>query len=604
MSTVDTSEAATHEASQNEPTLSYWSDTTEGSTFQSEKLRWWTESHLQEADHILNPCAGEARLDVPGEVLRVDINEDADADLYIDFRDIGDHVEPNTFDAIVYDPPYTWGQAVNKYSLDLAQDNFYFYSDGVMEIFDTVLKPGGIVIQFGYTTSVMPLSLGYETEAVALFNKLGAQNDYLATVVRKPDTPHESTASTISSQSVTPNAGAENIRGAGVSTSGNGGANIDIEYRHTLTDQSLNDALRPSITSWIADDDRILHIYQDTPRFRLDEYDCTTCAYTSADLENDVAPSAADVITTPWNIDSTFATGEFDAVILDIPYEAFQRNIRSPQAEASSTSGVTHIDTVLKRSITNLVKGKGGRVIQIGQTATLMSGADYDYTRRGVTITNHTSEPHDWIIAVDEKPHENLEVATLGEGEVDGLYQNPHGAPNITDRRNRTNFDPHPDSSHCKHCGNSYFHHPAAYVDCPNCGAIAGNLCLSEGGTPVNPSGADHRITETDVCPSRLEEADRLHSGSCNKKSPSYLAANEETVTEITDALPDDLLSGDHSYLKQRQLEQTLEEKLTAEPRSTDIIERVVDRLKTGRNPAADTPTQAQTTECTLAEYL
>jgi hypothetical protein len=586
------------------PHLSYWSDTTEGSTFQSEKLRWWTESHLQDADQILNPCAGVARLDVPGDVLRLDINEDADADLHIDFRTIEDHVEPETFDAIVYDPPYTWVQAVKKYDLDLARDEFYFYDDDVMEIFDRILKPGGIIIQFGYSTSVMPLTLGYETEAVALFNKLGAQNDYLATVARKPTIPDQSTSATTVSQSVVPNAGAENIRGSNVSKGGNGGENIQMEYRHSLTNGSLNKALKPSITSWLDDDDRVLHIYQDTPRFSLDEYTCTTCAYTSADFDTDADSLSADVIVAPWNIDSTFATGEFDAVVLDIPYEAFQRNIRSPQAEASSKSGVTHVDTILKRSITNLVKGNGGRVIQIGQTATLMSGADYDYTRRGVTITNHATEPHDWIIAVDEKPHENLEVATLGDGEVDGLYQHPHGAPNITDKQNRTDFEPHPDSSHCEHCGNSYFHHPAAYVDCPDCGAIAGNLCLSDSGHPINPSGADHRITESDVCPSRLTEAETLHDGSCNRKEPSYVAADDELVSEVTDRLPADLLSGEHAYIRRKHLEQLLEDKLTAEPRSTDIIERVIERLGSRPVTTPETNAPADTTACTLDEYL
>lgn len=592
------------DSSQIAPTLSYWSDTTEGSTFQSEKLRYWTESHLQNADQILNPCAGVARLDVPGEVLRLDINEDADADLHIDFRDIEEYVEQNTFDAIVYDPPYTWGQAVNKYGIELDQNEFYFYDNETMEIFDRVLKPGGIVIQFGYTTSVMPLSLGYQTESVALFNKLGAQNDYLATVVRKPTSPGQHTSSTVISESVVPNAGAEKIKGFNVSKGGNGGEKIQIEYRHTLSKGSLNSALKPSVTSWLNSDDRVLHVYQDTPRFSLDDYACTTCAYTSIDINSSLNSLDADVVTTPWNIDSTFATGEFDAVVLDIPYNAFQRNIRSPQAETSSKSGVTHIDTVLKRSITNLVKGDGGRVIQIGQTATLMSGADYEYTRKGVTITNHDPEPHDWIIAVDEKPHENLEVAALGEGEVDGLYEHPHGAPDITNKRNRTQFEPHSDSCHCEHCGNSYFHHPAAYVDCPDCGAVAGNLCLSDSGQPVNPSGADHRIVEQDVCSSRVDEADAKHSGQCNSKEPTYLSADDQSVSEIVESLPDNLLTGDGAFLRRKQLEQRLSEEVSSTPRSTDIVEQVINCLETGNTPAQSTSKTTQTNASTLDEFF
>lgn len=96
------------------PSLRYYSDTTEGSTFESPKLRQWTESYLEEADRVLNPCAGNARLDVDGEVLRVDVNEDADADLHIDFRNLLEHADPESFDAIVYDPPYSYNQAKRK----------------------------------------------------------------------------------------------------------------------------------------------------------------------------------------------------------------------------------------------------------------------------------------------------------------------------------------------------------------------------------------------------------------------------------------------------------------------------------------------------------
>jgi len=55
--------------------------------------------------------------------------------------------------------------------------------------FDLLLRPGGRVIQFGFTTTCMPIEIEreggtvrYRREAVAIFNTLGRMNDYLGTM--------------------------------------------------------------------------------------------------------------------------------------------------------------------------------------------------------------------------------------------------------------------------------------------------------------------------------------------------------------------------------------------------------------------------------------
>jgi hypothetical protein len=52
-------------------------------------------------------------------------------------------------------------------------------------MFHQLLKPGGKVIQFGYTTTNMPGQLGYSREAIAVFNTLGPMHDILGTVDRR-----------------------------------------------------------------------------------------------------------------------------------------------------------------------------------------------------------------------------------------------------------------------------------------------------------------------------------------------------------------------------------------------------------------------------------
>jgi len=522
-SKTQTPETSIH--SDQNPEITYWTDTTEGSTFESDKLRWWTESKLGGVDQMLNPCAGEVALNVDGETLRVDINEDANADLHIDFRNLLEHVEENSFDAIVYDPPYTWNQAVNKYGLDIDPDGFYFYDDEIKVLFDTLLAPGGTFIQFGYSTDVMPDRLGYETTAIGIFNKLGCQNDYFGVAAQKPVGSQQPEQPFKISKRTLPNEEANKIEAGDISTGGNGGQEINTVYKKSGTDTDYKSELSILANEWTEYDDRVLHIYEEEPRIERHTDEWTTCAYYSPDLQNGVTEETADIVETPWNIGSRFATGVFDVVILDLPYSAWQQNIRTPHEQASEGSDKTHVDTAIKRSITDIVKGKTGKVIQIGRTATTMSGDDYNYSRTGVGILQHPSKNTDRIISVDTKGHENLEVAGLGEGEVDGEYSFNRGAPNITDKRNRTDHPVSHYATFCVHCGNSFFHHPAAYLWCPDCNATEGDMCRSEDGSFNYPSGPHHSITLDDVCDARIEQFKQYHDGSCNNKDRTHLTS-------------------------------------------------------------------------------
>lgn len=606
MSTVDTRSTADRE-NKSEPRLSYWSDTTEGSTFQSEKLRWWTESHLQDASAILNPCAGVAKLDVPGEVLRVDVDEEANADIHVDFRNLPNHVGEESFGAIVYDPPYTPHQARSKYGLDISDEDFYFYDRDVKELFDQLLAPGGVFIQFGYSTAAMPRDFGYETVSVGLFNKLGSQNDYLGVAARKPEEPTRQTSPLSITETVTQNAGAGKIDAGDISTGGNGGNSIEIRYEQANYDTTFSDALSTTVGEWVRPSDRVLHIFEDEPQLTISAENYTTCRYDCLDINSAEDPAPADVVETPWNISTRFGTGVFDVIVLDIPHSAFQRNIRTPQEEASGGSDVTHIDTSLKRSITDLVCGNGGQVVQVGRTATLMSGNDYDYRRTGVSVLEHPEVAHDRIIAVDEKPHENLEIAGLGDGEVDRLHQNPHGAPDLTSKHRRTDFEPTTNSDFCVHCGNHFFHSPAVYVTCPGCGAAPGTSCITDDGTPIPPSGNDYRITARDLHHDRLDAAAERHSGSCNNKSPAFLEADPDVVSDLLDKLSAEAFERDWGLVEQQQLKSELESRYTATPRSTNLPEQVIDELTTGngRSVSGDgPPITRSTSETSLDDFL
>lgn len=158
-------------------------------TFQSEAIRSWVEERLR--GRVLNACAGKTKLAHDHAIVRNDLDEDRDADLHVDVCEIGDHFEAESFDTILYDPPFSENQANRSYELEDGEAVVAGNDAVAKRQFDQLLKPGGRVIQFGYTTTCMPAAMGYDRREVAVWNTLGRMNDYLSVIDEKPG---ESTA--------------------------------------------------------------------------------------------------------------------------------------------------------------------------------------------------------------------------------------------------------------------------------------------------------------------------------------------------------------------------------------------------------------------------
>lgn len=154
-------------------------------TFQSTKIRKWVEVRLQ--GRVLNACAGKTKLAHDGEIIRNDLDEEREADLHVDVCEITDELEEASIDTIVYDPPFSENQANESYELEDGQAVVAGRDAVAKREFDELLAPGGRVIQFGFTTTCMPRSVGdYERKEVAVWNTLGRCNDYLSVVDEKP----------------------------------------------------------------------------------------------------------------------------------------------------------------------------------------------------------------------------------------------------------------------------------------------------------------------------------------------------------------------------------------------------------------------------------
>jgi hypothetical protein len=158
-------------------------------TFQSKVIRSWVEERLRGG--VLNACAGKTKLAHDHEIVRNDLDAARDTDLHVDVCEIADHFEPDSFDTILYDPPFSESQAIRSYELEDGEAVVAGNDAVAKRQFDELLKPGGRVIQFGYTTTCMPAAMGYDRREVAVWNTLGRMNDYLSVIDEKPG---ESTA--------------------------------------------------------------------------------------------------------------------------------------------------------------------------------------------------------------------------------------------------------------------------------------------------------------------------------------------------------------------------------------------------------------------------
>lgn len=149
-------------------------------TFNSRKIREVVEFHLE--GRVLNLFAGKTKLDHDDEVVRNDLDTERDADYHFDAMKVGEYFDENSFDTVVLDPPYNARKSREKYNgeykgkLTHAKDQL-----------KNIVKPGGVVITFGYATTGMSKSRGFELEHVYVINHKGDHNDTLFTVERKKE---------------------------------------------------------------------------------------------------------------------------------------------------------------------------------------------------------------------------------------------------------------------------------------------------------------------------------------------------------------------------------------------------------------------------------
>lgn len=147
-------------------------------TFEYRPARTFVEKRLR--GRVLNACAGKSVLDHDGDVHRNDLNPDIDADTHHDVAELADHLDPQSFDTVVFDPPFDDLQAADKYD-SLRADNVL----AAFRQFSQLLRPGGLVITFGWNSWGMRSHAGFDREETVLFQRGPVKRDVIATVDRR-----------------------------------------------------------------------------------------------------------------------------------------------------------------------------------------------------------------------------------------------------------------------------------------------------------------------------------------------------------------------------------------------------------------------------------
>jgi len=147
-------------------------------TFEPDSVRRFVESQLE--GRVLNLFAGETKLRHSGEIVRNDLDEKREADVHIDATQCRKHFEDCSFNTVVLDPPYNVRKAREKY-----EGEYMGAFKRVKNQVQHLVEPGGRVITFGYDSTGMSKSRGYEKEHISLLNHKGDHNDTICTIERR-----------------------------------------------------------------------------------------------------------------------------------------------------------------------------------------------------------------------------------------------------------------------------------------------------------------------------------------------------------------------------------------------------------------------------------
>jgi hypothetical protein len=147
-------------------------------TFQNDAVRKFVQERL--SGRVLNLFAGKTKLHHDDEIIRVDLDEERDADHYFDAIEVRDRFGGQSFDTVVLDPPFSVQQSRKRYN-GRYRGHFTHVKDEVAK----VVRPGGRTLTFGYHSRAMGPSRGFNREELAVFDHGGRFRAMLGVVEQR-----------------------------------------------------------------------------------------------------------------------------------------------------------------------------------------------------------------------------------------------------------------------------------------------------------------------------------------------------------------------------------------------------------------------------------
>jgi hypothetical protein len=176
-------------------------------TFEDANIRRWVEGWL--SGRVLNACAGKTWLNHDDEVVTNDLDAGIDTDLSVDVAELSKHFEAESFDTIVYDPPWSNYQSNLRYEgrrvhkevsgrkIEIDLDELPIdipngrekeqlgHARLAKEGFDYLLAPGGRVVEITFHGTCMPRRMGYRRLERVIFDPVGEGKAVIGSVDRK-----------------------------------------------------------------------------------------------------------------------------------------------------------------------------------------------------------------------------------------------------------------------------------------------------------------------------------------------------------------------------------------------------------------------------------
>ena len=161
-------------------------------TFKIKAIKKLIEKYNKENQVIVDPFANECSIKKFlkfKEYLSNDLDEEYKTNYNLEAQDFLDIIQTKGVDLVLYDPPYSGRQVSECYrklgkTVTMSDTNSGYYTKFKKQI-ARIVKPGGIVISFGWQSNGIGKKYGFEQIEILLVAHGGNHNDTICVVEKK-----------------------------------------------------------------------------------------------------------------------------------------------------------------------------------------------------------------------------------------------------------------------------------------------------------------------------------------------------------------------------------------------------------------------------------